>query len=92
MSVLITIAVCIFCLGLIAAWCDQRERAHRPKPRYRPWAEVWPIVAGEVFGGFVGWGIRTARRKPKPTQPADVIAFPRSPRRRRGRNAGRSRS
>jgi hypothetical protein len=80
MSVLIGIAVGILCLGLIAAWFDQRERARRPQPRYRPWAEVWPIVAREVFGGFVGWGIRTSRRKPKPVQPAEVIAFPRSPR------------
>ena len=84
MSVLIGITVGIFCLGLIVAWFDQRERARRPQPRYRPWAEVWPIVAREVFGGFVGWGVRTAPRKPKPTQPADVIPFPQSTRRRPG--------
>jgi hypothetical protein len=81
MIVLIGIAVGIFCLGLVAAWCDERERPRRPQPRYRPWAEVWPIVVREVFGVFVGWGIRTAPRKPKPVQPAEVIPFPQSSRR-----------
>jgi len=81
MSILIGIVVGIFCLGLVAAWIDQRERARQPKRRYRPWAEVWPIVAREVFGGFVGWGVRTVPKRPKPKQPADVIPFPQSARR-----------
>ena len=80
MSVAIGIVGGIFCLGLLAAWLDGPERARRPQPRYRPWSEVWPIVAREVFGGFVGWGIRTAPHKSQPTQPAEVIPFPRSPR------------
>jgi hypothetical protein len=75
---MIVILAGIFCLGLIAAWLDEPERARRPEPRYRPWAEVWPIVLREVFGVFLGWGIRTAPRKPKPAQPAEVIAFPQS--------------
>jgi hypothetical protein len=80
MNVVIGVTVGIFCLGLVVAWFDQRERARRPQLRYRPWSEVWPIVAHEVFGAFVGWGIRASPRKSKPVQPAEVIPFPRSPR------------
>lgn len=80
MTIVIGIVVGIFCLGLVAAWLDEPERARRPQPRYRPWAEVWPIVAREVFGGFVGWGIRSAPRRSKPAQPAEVIPFPRATR------------
>lgn len=79
MNVLVGFGAGIAILGLVIACFDQRERARRPRPRYRPWAEVWPIVIREVFGGFVGWGIRAAPRKPRPTQPAEVIFFPRMP-------------
>ncbi|WP_395646036.1 hypothetical protein [Terricaulis sp.] len=95
MSIVIAILAVICGLGLIAHWVDGPERARRPRPRYRPWAEVWPIVGREVFGLFLGWGVRTApreptprldaeiipfRRAPKPTHEAEIIPFPRPPR------------